>query len=202
MWTTYFNTFKYHVSCIDGKISVRINLLSYLFFHRRPIQQLWFFPVGLSSLIQHFQQVLRVLKFLLSPGVGSWQLEFKSLIIVIVGFQNFVCCLAWAVYLGVQITDEGSSLYHHRRTKWPNIKTSPLISDLNSKINSPGQATNKISKTNNYNNSDLNSNHHLPKTEETWTPTRPVENVILTTKGLQERNTQLLDGTMVEKYIK
>ena len=31
------------------------------------------------------------------------------------------------------------------------------------------------------------------------TPTRPVENVILTTKGLQERNTQLLDGTTVEK---
>ena len=36
------------------------------------------------------------------------------------------------------------------------------------------------------------------ETEETTTPTRPVENV-LTTKGLQERNTQLLDGTMVEK---
>ena len=29
-------------------------------------------------------------------------------------------------------------------------------------------------------------------------PTRPVENVVLTTKGLKERNTQLLDGT-VEK---
>ena len=55
-----------------------------------------FCPVGLSLLIQHFQQVLRVLKFLLSPGLGSWQLEFKSLIIVIVGFQNFVCYLAWA----------------------------------------------------------------------------------------------------------
>ena len=25
-------TFKYHVSCTDGKISVRINLLFYLFF--------------------------------------------------------------------------------------------------------------------------------------------------------------------------
>ena len=30
------------------------------------------------------------------------------------------------------------------------------------------------------------------------TPTRPVENVILTTKGLQEKNIQLLDGTTVE----
>ena len=65
----------------------------------------YFFPVGLSLLIQHFQQTLLVLKFLLSPGLGSWQLEFKSLIIVIVRFQNFVCCLVWAVYLGVQITN-------------------------------------------------------------------------------------------------
>ena len=69
-----------------------------------------FFPAGLSLLIQHFQKVLSVLKFLLSPGLGSWQFEFKSLIIVIVGFQNWVCCLLWAVYVGVQITD-GRSLY-------------------------------------------------------------------------------------------
>ena len=33
------------------------------------------------------------------------------LIIVIVGFQNFVYRLAWAVDLGVQITDMGRSLY-------------------------------------------------------------------------------------------
>ena len=56
-------------------------------------------------------QVLWVLKFLLSPGLNSWQFAFKSLIIVIVGFQNFVCCLAWAVDLWVQIPDEGRSLY-------------------------------------------------------------------------------------------
>ena len=36
-------------------------------------------------------------------------------------------------------------------------------------------------------------------TEKTSTPTRQVENVVLTTKGLQERNTQLLDGTTLEK---
>jgi hypothetical protein len=35
--------------------------------------------------------------------------------------------------------------------------------------------------------------------EVSSTPTRPVESVALTTKGLQERNTQLLDGTKVEK---
>ena len=29
------------------------------------------------------------------------------------------------------------------------------------------------------------------ETEETSTPTRPVENVVLTTKGLQERNTSV-----------
>ena len=43
-------------------------------------------------------------------------MEFKSLIIVIVGFfilifSLFVCYLAWAVDLGLQITDVGRSLY-------------------------------------------------------------------------------------------
>ena len=38
--------------------------------------------------------------------------------------------------------------------------------------------------------------------QETETPTRPVENIVLTTKGLQERNTQLLDGMTVEKQVK
>ena len=33
-------------------------------------------------------------------------------------------------------------------------------------------------------------------------PTRLVENVVLTTKGLQKRNTQMLDVTAVEKYVK
>jgi hypothetical protein len=37
------------------------------------------------------------------------------------------------------------------------------------------------------------------ETEETSAPTRPVENVILTTKGLHERNIQLLDGMTMEK---
>ena len=68
-----------------------------------------FFPVDFSLLIVHFLQVLLVLKFILSPGMGSWQLEFKSQI-------------------------------------------SPLINDLNSKINSRSQAANRILKTNNYNN--------------------------------------------------
>jgi hypothetical protein len=45
---------------------------------------------------------------LLAWAVDSWSL---IIVIVIVGFQNFVCCLAWAVDLGVQITDEGRSLY-------------------------------------------------------------------------------------------
>ena len=36
------------------------------------------------------------------------------------------------------------------------------------------------------------------QTEVTSTPTRPVENVVLTTKGLHERNIQLLDGTTVK----
>ena len=81
---TYINNFIHHISCTDGKISVRISLLFYLFLHRRPIQQLF---VSFLSPLKHFQQVLWVLKFLQSPDLGSWQLEFKSVIIAIVGFK-------------------------------------------------------------------------------------------------------------------
>ena len=38
----------------------------------------------------------------------------------------------------------------------------------------------------------------VEETEVTSTPTRPVENVVLTTKGLQDRKKQLLDGRTVE----
>ena len=34
----FLNTFTYHVSCTDRKISVRISLLFYLVFHHRPIR--------------------------------------------------------------------------------------------------------------------------------------------------------------------
>ena len=36
------NTFKYQVSCTDGKISFRIIYFYYLFFHRRPTHKLCF----------------------------------------------------------------------------------------------------------------------------------------------------------------
>ena len=45
---------------------------------------------------------------------------------------------------------------------------------------------------------DLNSKCQLPKPGVTSTPTRPVENVVITTKGLQDRNNLLLDGMTVE----
>ena len=32
----------------------------------------------------------------------------------------------------------------------------------------------------------------------TSTPTRPVDNVVITTKGLQDRNIHIIDGTTVE----
>ena len=38
----------------------------------------------------------------------------------------------------------------------------------------------------------------IQETEVTSTPTRPVENVVITTKGLQDRNNLLLDGRTVE----
>ena len=36
------------------------------------------------------------------------------------------------------------------------------------------------------------------KTEVTSTPTRPVDNVVIATKGLQDRNTNIIAGTTVE----
>ena len=42
-----FNTFKYHVSCTNGKISVRINFLFYLFFSIIPSS----YPSGTQELI-------------------------------------------------------------------------------------------------------------------------------------------------------
>ena len=38
--------------------------------------------------------------------------------------------------------------------------------------------------------------------ELTSTPTRPVDNVVITTKGLQDRNIHILDGTTVENIGK
>jgi hypothetical protein len=81
---------KYYKACFIQK-----NQLFYLHFPSASDPTfVCFFPVGLSLLIQHFQGVLWVLKLPLSPGLGSWQLEFKSLIIIIVGFKIclFVCC--------------------------------------------------------------------------------------------------------------
>ena len=40
------------------------------------------------------------------------------------------------------------------------------------------------------------------ETEVISAPTKPVENVVLTKKGLQERNIQMLDGTTLEKIGK
>ena len=36
------------------------------------------------------------------------------------------------------------------------------------------------------------------ETEVTSTPTRPVDNVVITMKGLQDRNIHIIDGTTVE----
>ena len=53
---THFNTFKYHVSCAGGKISVRIIYFYYQFFHRRPTQVVFSFPTGLSSLTRSYRK--------------------------------------------------------------------------------------------------------------------------------------------------
>ena len=39
---------------------------------------------------------------------------------------------------------------------------------------------------------------YFPPSLVTSTPTRPVDNVVITTKGLQDKNIHIIDGTMVE----
>ena len=48
------------------------------------------------------------------------------------------------------------------------------------------------------NNPSKSRNCPSQETEVTSTPTRPVENVVVTTKGLRDRNNLLLDGRTVE----
>ena len=43
-----------------------------------------------------------------------------------------------------------------------------------------------------------NVNCPSQEAEVTSAPTRPLENVVITTKGLQDRNIHILDGTTVE----
>ena len=54
------NVFKYHVSCTDRKISVRIKIgITFIFrFRRRPIQLVLFVPMYLSSICGLLLQVL------------------------------------------------------------------------------------------------------------------------------------------------
>ena len=54
------NTFKYLVSCTDGKISVRIkNGITFIFrFRLRPNLIVVFVPLGLSSFLRHLLQAL------------------------------------------------------------------------------------------------------------------------------------------------
>jgi hypothetical protein len=90
------------------------------------------------------------------------------------------------IFLPLQILQIPAQWFH-RRTKRPNTQTSPLISDLNSKINSPDQATKEISNPNYWNNDWFElqlSNAQVRRQKKRKYPTRLVENVALGTKGL------------------
>ena len=52
----FTNAFKYHISCTDEKILVRIILITY-FSTVVPLTSYVFFPVGLSSLTRPFENV-------------------------------------------------------------------------------------------------------------------------------------------------
>ena len=93
--------------------SITINLLFYLFSTAFPSNIFMFLSCRPFLLIQHFQQVLRVLKFLLSPGLGSWQLEFKSLIIVILVFKILFVAWPWLLILEIKSLMRGTLKSKH-----------------------------------------------------------------------------------------
>jgi hypothetical protein len=59
-------TSKYHVSCTDGKISVRIKIgiIFNFSFHHRPIQVVVFFHVGLPLFLWHPWTVMDVVRMM------------------------------------------------------------------------------------------------------------------------------------------
>jgi hypothetical protein len=70
-----------------------------------------------------------------------------------------------------------------------NVQTSPLISDLNSKINSPDQATNKILNTKIYNNQWFKLQLSTAQARRQMKLQDLLKNVALATKDLQEKKT-------------
>ena len=100
-------------------------------------------------------------KLLMSPGMGSWQLEFKSLIIVIVVLQNSLKILFF--FLGLVCWSWSSNLWCGEKIiYWVNLYCDDIIEYVFGGV------------------------------------TRTGDNVVITTKGLQDRNIHILDGTTVE----
>ena len=77
--------FKYHVSCADGKISLRIKIeITFIFrFHFRPIQLVVFIPVGLSLFLRHLRQILLGVKT--SPVARPGQLTIQPIVLRLLG---------------------------------------------------------------------------------------------------------------------
>ena len=132
----HINTFKYHVSCPDGKISVElINFINY-FFTVVPFNSCDFLSCRPFTVNTTFS------------NSSCWMLKFYK--------------TCWEC----RVNDGRSTGKKNTTIEW----------DDGGKITT--FSTGLVG---------------------CWSFTRPVENVVLTTEGLQERKTQLLNGTTVEK---
>ena len=105
---TSLNTFKYHVSCIDGKISVRINLLFYLFFTVVPSNTCVFlscrpFVVNTTFLTptRPFENVVLTTKGLqerntqVLDGTTMKNRQNNKLILTFLGSLSYLILLTW-----------------------------------------------------------------------------------------------------------
>ena len=115
-------TFIYHVSCTDGKISVRIYLFLLPIFplSSHSIFVFFFFSVGLSLFSQHSQQVLLFIEgssvsWLVKLTVGIQITDYFNC-----WFRNFFCCLARTVDLNSN--DQQSRPNNKRNFKTQQLK--------------------------------------------------------------------------------
>ena len=86
-----YNTFKYHVLCTDGKISVRINLLFYLFFTVVPFKFVyWVILPAMTSLSNFLLEAAFNISIASSVFIPLWL--FSWCIMDIVFSFVFISC--------------------------------------------------------------------------------------------------------------
>ena len=126
------NTIKYHVSCTDRKISVRIKIgITFIFrFHRRPIQTVVLFPVQArrqknfdtqQDLLKCRDNDKRPTRKKTTIWIGRrWNLKIKLILILILTYINII-------YISVYFNNDAKILSENWQK--PRQRIEPGLSD-------------------------------------------------------------------------